>query len=332
MSEHVREGDTVKNVSSWGFCGIIGLVLACGTVGLAGQAPDVISAVRGAVAQGNFAAGERIVGEYRAAHGVTPELMEALSWLGRGALASKQWEKAEDYATRTYELARAALKARSVDQEPHLPIALGAAIEVQSHVSAALGARSEAVLVLQRELDTYMGTSLVKRIQKNINLLSLEGKAALPIDVSEYLGPKPLALAELRGKVVILFFWAHWCPDCKMQGPVLARLMAKYRPQGLSLVAPSQRYGYAARGKPVTSDEELRYIRSVRDTSYRFLADEPVPLSEENHVRYGVSTTPTLVLVDRAGVVRLYHPGRITEEELEPIVRGLLADRQPTER
>lgn len=320
----------MRNTSALGLCSIVGLMLARGTVGLAGQAPDVISAVRAAVAQRNFGAGERIVAEHRAAHGVTPEMLEALSWLGRGALASKQWEKAEDYATRTYDLARAALKDRSIDQEPHLPIALGAAIEVQAHVRAELGARSEAVLILQRERDTYKGTSLVKRIQKNIHLLSLEGKAAPPIDVSEYLGPKPLPLAELRGKVVMLFFWAHWCPDCKVQSPILARLMVKYAPQGLSLVAPSQRYGYVARGKPATPDEELRYIRSVRDTSYGFLADQPVPLSEVNHVRYGVSTTPTLVLVDRAGVVRLYHPGRMTEEELEPLIGGLVADRQPT--
>lgn len=319
----------MRSISRLAFCCTVGLMLP-GTVGLAGQAPDVIASVRAAIAQQDFGAGERIVAEYRAAHGVTPEALEALSWLGRGALAAKQWEKADDYATRTYDLARAALKDRSLDQEPHLPIALGAAIEVQAHVRAELGARSEAVLVLQRELDTYKGTSLVKRIQKNIHLLSLEGKAAPPLDVSEYLGAKPLPLAELKGNVVILFFWAHWCPDCKMQGPILARLMAKYGPQGVSLVAPSQRYGYVAGGKPATPDEELRYIRSVRDTSYSALVDRAVPLSELNHLRYGVSTTPTLVLVDRAGVVRLYHPGRMTEDELEPLIRGLVADRRPT--
>jgi hypothetical protein len=37
-----------------------------------------------------------------------------------------------------------------------------------------------------------------------------------------------------------------------------------------------------------------------------------------------VSTTPTIVLVDRQGLVRLYHPGRMTEEALDPIVRRLL--------
>jgi hypothetical protein len=54
------------------------------------------------------------------------------------------------------------------------------------------------------------------------------------------------------------------------------------------------------------------------------LAGQPVPMSEANHLRYGVSTTPTLVLVDRAGVIRLYNPGRLTMEQLEPKIVALL--------
>jgi thioredoxin-related protein len=50
----------------------------------------------------------------------------------------------------------------------------------------------------------------------------------------------------------------------------------------------------------------------------------PVPLAKANMERYGVSTTPTIVLLDRQGLVRLYNPGRMTEETLEPIVRRLL--------
>jgi hypothetical protein len=50
-----------------------------------------------------------------------------------------------------------------------------------------------------------------------------------------------------------------------------------------------------------------------------------VPVSETNHTLYGVSTVPTLVLVDRQGVVRLYHPGNMTEEELRAAIEPLLA-------
>jgi thiol-disulfide isomerase/thioredoxin len=305
----------------------VALVLLAGTIQYAGQSYSVVADVRAAIAQQDYARGERILVAYRSANGVTPEMLVALSWLGRGALAARLLDKAEAYARETYDLAMSALEGRSVDQEPQLPIALGAAIEVQAHVTAARGARTEAVGFLRRELDTYAATSLYKRIQKNIHLLSLEGKAAPAIDVSEHLGSRPPTLDASKGKVLILFFWAHWCPDCKSQGPILARLVTKYAQQGLIVLAPTQRYGYVAGGRSATPDEEVRYIDEVRRTHYSVLADQPVPLSETNHKRYGVSTTPTLVLVDREGVVRLYHPGRMTEQELEPIVRRLIARR-----
>jgi thiol-disulfide isomerase/thioredoxin len=167
----------------------------------------------------------------------------------------------------------------------------------------------------------------VKRIQKNINLLTLEGHPAPRLDVSESIGPKPPSFDALKGKVVVLFFWAHWCPDCKIEGPILAKLYARYQTQGLAIVAPTQRFGYVARGAAAPPDEELRYIVQVRDEYYPFLAQVPVPLAVANHERYGVSSTPTVVIVDRKGMIRRYHPGRMTEEELEQQVRSLLDER-----
>ncbi len=302
---------------------VLALALAAAAL-VTAQAPAIIKEVRTAIAANDFAGAGRTLAAYRAANGVTPEMLEALSWMGRGALAAKDLNSAEKYARETYELATAQLKARPLDQEPRLPIALGAAIEVISHVDAARGARTEAVAFLENELDTYKGTSIVKRIQKNINLLSLEGRPVPAIDTTEYLGPKPPSMAELKGKVVLMFFWAHWCADCKTQGPVLAELAKKYGGQGLVIFAPTQRFGYVAGGKPASAADELRYIDEVRQTSYPVLAGQAVPVTEANHVRFGVSTTPTLVLVDRAGIIRLYHPGRMPLEQLEPRVRALL--------
>ena len=66
-------------------------------------------------------------------------------------------------------------------------------------------------------------------------------------------------------------------------------------------------------------------MQSVRDKYYPFLAGVPVPVSAANHQRYGVSSTPTLVILDRQGIVRLYHPGQMTEDELEAQLRPLLS-------
>ena len=299
-------------------------VLATCGLGNARQAPTLVTEVRAAIARNDFAEGERLIASSRASSGVTPIMMEALSWLGRGALAAGQIERADAYAQQAYDLVLSALKTQRVDGDPRLATALGASIEVLAQAGARRGARSEAVAFLRQELERWAGTSITKRIQKNLNLLSLEGTPAPAIDLSEYLGPKPPAIAGLKGKVVLLFFWAHWCGDCKAQVPVLARLADSYQGQGLVIIAPTQRYGYVAGGRKATADEEKAYIDQVRQTTYGQLKDIPVPLAPANLDRYGTSTTPTLVLIDREGVVRLYNPGRMTEEALEPLVRRAL--------
>jgi thiol-disulfide isomerase/thioredoxin len=269
--------------------------------------------------------GEAILAEHRAAYGTTSEALEALSWLGRAALAGKQLDKAFQYASQTYELAVAALKQTRLEDDVSLENALGAAIEVQAQVRAQRGQRSDAVYFLGRELAKYDGTPLHRRIQKNVHLLSLEGQPAPPLEDGDFLGrPMPQA-NELRGKAVLLFFWAHWCPDCKAQAPIIAKMLDRYAKNGLAIIAPTQRYGYTSRRTMrATPDEERRHIEQVRNTSYAFLRNEPVPVSETNHTIYGVSTVPTLVLVDRDGIVRLYHPGNMSEEELRTAIEPLL--------
>ena len=295
--------------------------------GQAARPVTLVSEVRAAIAAHDLAQAESLVVQRRSRDGTTPEVIEAVSWLGRGALAEKQDDRAEQYAAEAQRLAVAALGSRSVDEDAKLASALGGAIEVQAQVSANRGARSDAIVFLERELKRYRNTGIAKRIQKDINLLTLEGHAAPPLELTESMGaPLNGATAKaLEGKVVVLFFWAHWCPDCKIEGPILAKLYARYQAAGLAIVAPTQRFGYVAGGAPATPDEELRYMETVRDKYYPFLAGVPVPVSVANHQRYGVSSTPTVVLLDRQGIVRLYHPGSLTEDELEAQIRPLLA-------
>jgi thiol-disulfide isomerase/thioredoxin len=300
------------------------LTVVIASANVAAQTSPLVVEVRAAIKANDLAKAAGVVSAFRKAQGVTPEMLEAQSWIGRGALAAGDLNQAERVARETYELSTAMLKSRGLDQEPRLPIALGAAIEVLGQVQGQRGARTDALVFLQREFRTHQRTSIAKRIQKNINLISLEGQTAPALDLSEYLGPAPPTLASLKGKVVLLFFWAHWCSDCKQVGPVLAALADKYRSRGLVVFAPTQRFGYVAGGKEAPADEELRYIDQVRQQFYPVLAGQPVPVSEANHLRYGVSSTPTLVLVDRAGIVRLYNPGRLTMEQLEPKITALL--------
>ena len=70
--------------------------------------------------------------------------------------------------------------------------------------------------------------------------------------------------------------------------------------------------------------QETAYIDSIRKEFYSALSAMPVPLSEENFRNYGASSTPTLVFVDRKGIVRLYHPGAMSYSELAAGVKTIL--------
>ena len=106
-----------------------------------------------------------------------PQLAEAISWQGRAALAGRNLDRAAAYADQARQIALPNLRGPRADREKWL-FALGLSIELQAQIMAARGETAEAVEFLRDELKTYAGTSLHERIQKNINLLSLEGKPA----------------------------------------------------------------------------------------------------------------------------------------------------------
>ena len=149
------------------------------------------------------------------------------------------------------------------------------------------------------------------------------GRAAPRIEPGLIIGPRS-PLSASGSSALLVFFWAHWCPQCKAESPTIAALVDKYRSRGLALVAPTRRYGYGEDGRPAAPDKELRYIARVRDSSYKFLQHVPVPIAESNHVAYGVDAVPTHVLIDRGGTVRFYNSGRLTEEELEAAIISVL--------
>jgi thiol-disulfide isomerase/thioredoxin len=289
---------------------------------LAVTSGSLVRDTRALLAQNKFAEAEKQVSEYRARSGDTVEVAEAISWLGRGALAARNLDAADRYATQARAIAVQLLRRRKLDDEPHLPLALGAAIEVNAQVLAARGARSEAVEALKRDLAAYGNTSIHERIQKNINLLSLEGKPAPALETTEWLGPKP---PPLRGHPTLLFLWAHWCGDCKAMAPTIAAMRSTYGPRGLVVIAPTKLYGYAAGGMEVPPKQEVAYIEEVRKQYYAPLIDVPAPLSAAVFREYGVSSTPTIVVTDRQGIVRLYHPGAMAQSELASRIEAVIA-------
>jgi thiol-disulfide isomerase/thioredoxin len=290
-----------------------GLLLSAALVS---GAPNIVQDVRTRLEQNDFAGAAGQIQNYRRSFGVTPDALEAMSWMARAELGRKNLDQAEKWSQDTYQLSAAEVKKHPLSRDPNAPLALalGASIEVEGNVMAARGARSDAVAYLQGELQKYYGTSIHARIQKIVNQLSLEGKPA----------PALIGIAIPKGKPALVFFWAHWCPDCKAEAADLKKLKDEFVPKGLVFLAPTQKYGYAAEGKDATPQAETLYIEQVRQKFYTGLIDAPVMVNEENFRVWGASTTPTLALVDRSGIVRLYHPGALPYAQLRARILALM--------
>ncbi len=306
----------MKFCATWVFLGALSFS------GVASAGP--VSEVRGLLAGGQWAEARQWIERERAQAGVHPELLEAMSWIARGDLARKDYDAAERYAEQTYALLQPLLQTQKIDADRHLPIALGAVIEVQAQAMAARGENGPAVALLRREIAKYEGTSIVMRLQKNLNLLTLEGKPAPEVDVQSYWGPRPPRLSALRGKTVLLFFWADWCGDCKAQAPTIAQLQSRFATSGLVVLAPTQLYGVELGKNDAPPAEDVQRVQAVWHGAYAPLAGTPVPLSAGNFRRYGASTVPTLVLISPKGEVVMYHPGRMSYDQLATRVTATL--------
>jgi len=276
--------------------------------------PSPVSGMRNKIAAGDLLSAESILEVHRAEHGEDPAYLSGLSWLARGALLVGDLEKAKRYAADVrVRCAEALARGATLEQDHVLEIALGAAIEVEAQLIDRRSGPRKAAEHLRAELATIRGpVALRSRLNKRINMLTLRGSAAPELAIEDSIGDPLPTLASLKGRPVVLFLWAEWCADCKAQQAVLARVRKRPSSDGVQFVALT-RY-YDEEDKRAAEKER---VDSVWKTAYADLGPMPIVLSTASMERYGGSSTPTFVFIDRAGVVREYTPTRLTEAEFD---------------
>ena len=146
---------------------------------------------------------------------------------------------------------------------------------------------------------------------------SIWSKSAPPeIVASQWIEQSPIKLSALRGKVVLLDFWAHWCGPCQVTLPRLSRWHEAYKNKGLVILGMTHYFGYGNQ-EPMTPGEELVYLRDFKKRNrlpYGIVVED----GSQNDLNYGVNSIPMSFLIDRNGVLRYISPGA-SEEEIESL-------------
>jgi thiol-disulfide isomerase/thioredoxin len=149
---------------------------------------------------------------------------------------------------------------------------------------------------------------------RRITLRQAEEAPLLPaLELLDWRG-RPLALSELRGRVVLLSLWASWCGPCRREAPRLTQLQRALGDQGLVVV------GLSAESLPPA---DLARLRAGWDMEYT-VASATRPLA--GTVYEGQGVVPHHWLVDRGGRLRASRPGLLPESALRRALSELLAE------
>jgi thiol-disulfide isomerase/thioredoxin len=122
---------------------------------------------------------------------------------------------------------------------------------------------------------------------------------------------RSLRVSDYKGKVVLLNFWATWCPPCRAEMPDLVKLQREYAKQGLQIVGVTY--------PPETVKEVQRFVRKLG-------VNYPIALGtkETKSLFAQTETLPITVVIDRAGKVRDTIEGILLPDEFDQRVKPLL--------
>ena len=122
-------------------------------------------------------------------------------------------------------------------------------------------------------------------------------------------------IAALRGKVILLDFWATWCGPCLDAFPSLIELHRTFAKDGMEILGVTRYYGQAdgLQADNAVEFEFFQQFKKNRNLPYDFVISK----GQANQITYNSTSLPTTVLIDRKGIIRYLETGTSRDREVE---------------
>jgi thiol-disulfide isomerase/thioredoxin len=195
---------------------------------------------------------------------------------------------------------------------------------------AAIGDLDAALAHLEAQRDLFPNKYALRKYETALAHARLRGKPMPELTVTDYIQRVDgYDLDNLRGKVVVLDFWATWCHACIEKMPHMNHLMSEYADDGLLIIGITKAQGKISGmenlgGIPLEYDKELELTKKLVAEYPRYEMHYPVVMDREGESfpKYGVNFLPTIVVIDQEGIVRW--AGFPVGKELDTLLEELL--------